>query len=89
MLQLSVLRQNAGWVKEKLGIKNFADINAVDVVIGLDEQIRDLKVKVETAQANMNSITKEIGALMAKGQKEDAEQKKLQVLELKNYIQPI
>lgn len=87
MLQLAVIRQNPGWVKEKLAIKNFAEINIVDTVLSLNEEIRDLKVKTETAQANMNSISKEIGVLMGKGQKEDAEQKKLQVLEQKNYIQ--
>lgn len=87
MLQLQVIRQNPQWVKERLAVKNFKELNLVDEIIALDEKVRELKSKSETAQAEMNAASKEIGQLISKGQKEEAEQKKQNVLLQKNYIQ--
>jgi seryl-tRNA synthetase len=87
MLQISFIRQNVDVVKERLTVKNFADILLVDKIILLDEQVRKLKVDSEATQAALNSASKDIGALMAKGQKELAENKKLEVAQQKNAQQ--
>ena len=80
MLQISFIRQNVELVKEKLGTKHYGDLSVVDKVVALDEQVRNLKVAAESLQAEMNLASKEIGLLMGKGEKEQAEQKKQQVI---------
>jgi seryl-tRNA synthetase len=88
MLQLQVIRQNPGFVKERLAIKNFKDIQLVDEIIGLDDQRKKLQNESDTIQSKINAASKEIGQLMAKGQKEEAEKKKQEVAELKSSLQP-
>ncbi len=89
MLQISYIRQNTAVVKERLGVKHFGDLSVVDAVIALDEQVRKLKVESEGLQATMNAASKEIGMLMGKGEKEQAEQKKQEVSQHKNSIQQL
>ncbi|HET6993466.1 MAG TPA: serine--tRNA ligase [Chitinophagaceae bacterium] len=88
MLQLQVIRQNPGFVKERLAIKNFKDIQLVDEIIALDDQRKKLQNESDTLQSKINAASKEIGQLMAKGQKEDAEKKKQEVATLKSSLQP-
>lgn len=38
MLQLQILRQNPEWVKKRLAVKNFTEIDLVDKILELDEQ---------------------------------------------------
>jgi seryl-tRNA synthetase len=89
MLQIGFIRQNKELVKERLGLRNFGDLMLVDKVVELDEQVRKLKVESETLQADMNAASKAIGQLMAKGEKETAEQKKVQVTNQKSAIQQL
>lgn len=89
MLQLQVLRQNPDWVKERLAIKHFAETGLVDTVLSLDDQRKKLQLEFDNIQAKINSTSKEIGQLMAKGQKEEAEAKKKEVAALKSSQQPI
>ncbi len=89
MLQLQVLRQNPEGVKQKLAIKNFADLSLVDTIISLDDERKKTQLEFDNSQAKLNSTSKEIGALMGKGQKEEAEIKKQEVASLKTTLQPI
>jgi seryl-tRNA synthetase len=89
MLQLQVLRQNPQSVKDKLAVKNFAEPQLVDQIIALDDERKKLQLEFDNTQAKVNSTSKEIGALMAKGQKEEAENKKQEVATLKSSLQPI
>ncbi|MCH5690228.1 hypothetical protein LWM68_41980 [Niabella sp. W65] len=89
MLQVNVIRQNVQEVKERLAVKNFKNPELVDSVIALDDQRKKLQLEFDTTQASVNSASKEIGGLMAKGEKEAAEAKKKEVTELKNKLQPI
>jgi seryl-tRNA synthetase len=79
MLQINYIRQNATLVKERLAIKNFGQINLVDELIALDEEIRKQKVSTEALQAAVNTASKEIGALMAKGDADAANAKRAEV----------
>jgi seryl-tRNA synthetase len=79
MLQINYIRQNAAEVKERLAKKKFGNINLVDELLQMDEDLRRQKAATESVQANINSASKEIGMLMAKGEKENAEAKKQQV----------
>lgn len=89
MLQVAYIRQNAALVKERLAFKNFKEVQLVDDIISLDDERKKLQLEFDTNQAKVNSTSKEIGQLMAKGQKEEAEAKKQQVAALKNSLQPI
>jgi seryl-tRNA synthetase len=89
MLQINFIRQNAGFVKERLAARHFSGASIVDDVLALDEQARKLKVETETLQATMNAASKEIGMLMAKGDKAAAELKKLEVSQYKSRQQEL
>jgi len=89
MLQLQVIRQNPEWVKERLTVKYFNDGNVVDEILKLDEQRKKLQLEFDNTQAKINSASKEIGLLMAKGEKEKAEALKQGVPALKASLQPI
>jgi seryl-tRNA synthetase len=89
MLQVAFLRNNKDEVKERLSVKNFAEPGLVDEILSLDEQRKKLQLEFDSTQAKVNSTSKEIGQLMAKGQKDEAENKKLQVALLKSSLHPI
>ena len=87
MLQIGFIRQNADFVKERIATKYFTDVNSVDTIIALDEEVRKLKVETETIQAAVNLASKEIGMLMAKGEKDAAQIKKQEVAQQKSSQQ--
>ena len=89
MLQLPMIRQDKEAVKERLAVKHFAETGLVDLVLSLDDQRKKLQLDFDNTQAKVNSASKEIGQLMAKGQKEDAEKLKAEVPSLKASLQPI
>ena len=89
MLQLQVLRQNPEGVKDRLAVKHFAESQLVDTIITLDDERKKLQQEFDNNQAKVNSTSKEIGGLMAKGQKEEAEARKQEVAILKSTLQPI
>ena len=86
MLQITTLRQDPERVKERLGLRNFPQPGLVDELLQDDENIRLQKGITEKLQASMNSISKEIGLLMGKGEKAAAEAKKEEVAGLKKEL---
>ncbi len=80
MLDLKFLRENPDIVKQNIKNK-FQDskLSLVDEVIELDKQSRAAKGEADSLRAGRNKISKQIGALMAQGKKEEAEQAKAQV----------
>ena len=89
MLQLSVIRQDAAKVKEKLAIKQFAELDIIDRILALDDEKRRLQTESESIQSRANAVSKEIGALMGKGQKEEAAGKKAEVERLNHSVKPL
>jgi len=89
MLQVSFLRQNRDLAKKKLAVKHFAQPNLVDTVIDLDDERKQLQAAFDETQAKVNSASKEIGAMMAKGDKEQAEATKIAVGEWKKQLEPL
>lgn len=88
MLQLGLIRQNPEMVKERLSIRNFKQPELVDQIIALDEQRRQLQQEQDNIQSQLNTASKEIGQLMGKGKKEEAEAKKHEVASLKQKLDP-
>ena len=89
MLQVAFIRNNPALVKERLAIRNFKELNLVESIISLDDKRKKLQFEFDETQAQINSASKEIGQLMAKGEKDSAEEKKQQVATLKSSLQPI
>ena len=89
MLQVSFLRQNKELAKKKLAVKHFAQPNLVDTAIDLDDERKQLQAAFDETQAKVNSASKEIGAMMAKGDKEQAEATKIAVGEWKKQLEPL
>jgi len=80
MIDIKFLRENPDVVKENIK-KKFQDhkLVLVDEVIELDKKSRELTLMCDDLRMNRNSISKEIGTLMAQGKKEEAESKKAEV----------
>ena len=80
MLDIKFVRENPEAVKENIR-KKFQDekLVLVDEVIALDQENRNIKQEVEALRANKNKISKQIGALMAQGKREEAEKVKKEV----------
>jgi seryl-tRNA synthetase len=89
MLQLAVLRSNPGEVKERLAIKNFKESHLVDDIIALDDERKKMTFQFDETKAKINATSKEIGGLMAKGEKGEVEAKKKDIESLKNTLAPI
>ena len=89
MLQIAFIRNNKEEVKQRLAVKNFAELNLVDEILALDEERKKLQQEFDSTQAKVNSTSKEIGQLMAKGSKAETEVKKQEVASFKSLLQPI
>ncbi len=77
MLDIKFVRENPDAVRDNIK-KKFQEnkLPLVDEVIALDLENRAIKQEVEVLRAERNKLSKEIGGLMAKGMKEEAEQVK-------------
>lgn len=83
MLDIKFLRANPDVVKENIR-KKFQEekVALVDEVIELDEKCRAARTRCEYLRSQRNAISKQIGAFMAKGQREEAEQAKKSVSDM-------
>ena len=80
MIDIKFLRENPDVVKQNIKNK-FQDskLPLVDEVIELDARSRAIKQEADDLRAKRNTLSKQIGALMAQGKKEEAEEVKKQV----------
>ena len=77
MIDIKFLRENPDVVKQNIKNKFQDDkLPLVDEVIELDQKSREAKGKADALRAERNKISKQIGALMAQGKKEEAEETK-------------
>ena len=80
MIDIKFLRENPEAVRENIRRKfQDAKLPLVDEVIALDEQYRAAIKEADELRAQRNRISKNIGALMAQGKKEEAEEAKKRV----------
>jgi seryl-tRNA synthetase len=89
MLQVSYLRENTDLAKQRLGVKHFPQPGLVDTVIALDDERKALQAGFDDLQSKVNAASKEIGALMAKGEKDKAEAIKQDVAGWKAQLEPL
>lgn len=83
MIDIKILRENPEMVKDNIR-KKFQDhkLILVDEVLELDKESRELTLLCDELRMKRNTISKEIGALMGQGKKEEAEAKKKAVEEI-------
>ena len=80
MIDIRFLRENPDVVKQNIKNKfQYDKLPLVDEVIEFDAKSRQAKQDADALRASRKSISKEIGALMAQGKKEEAEAKKAEV----------
>ena len=82
MLDLKFVRENPEAVKKNIRRKfQDAKLPLVDEVLALDKERRRITQEADTLRANRNKLSKQIGALMAQGKRDEAEEIKKQVAE--------
>ncbi|HHY28257.1 MAG TPA: serine--tRNA ligase [Desulfitobacterium dehalogenans] len=87
MLDIKLLRENTEIVKENIR-KKFQNekVTLVDEVIALDTQNREAKSRRDHLRSRRNSISKEIGVLILKGQKDEAESAKADIIAMADEL---
>lgn len=87
MLDMKFLRTEPDIVRENIR-KKFQDekLPLVDEVLEMDKQYREAKTRGDYLRSQRNSISKQIGGLMGKGLKEEAEKAKAQVVEMADEL---
>ncbi|MBQ6462052.1 MAG: serine--tRNA ligase [Pseudobutyrivibrio sp.] len=90
MIDIKFLRENPDAVKENIK-KKFQEhkLGLVDEVIELDDKRRATQQQADDMRSEMNKASKQIGALMAQGKKDEAEAAKAEVAELKQKIKEL
>ncbi len=90
MLDIRLIRENPDMVKENIK-KKFQDskLVLVDEVIELDKQSRAVQQQADNMRADRNKFSKQIGKLMAQGNKDEAEELKKKVTEQAEMLQKL
>jgi seryl-tRNA synthetase len=90
MIDIKFLRENPDVVKENIK-KKFQEhkLGLVDEVIELDDKRRATQQEADDMRAKMNQASKQIGALMGQGKKDEAEAVKAEVADLKQKIKDL
>lgn len=89
MLSIQLFRQERDLVLAGLKKKNFSNTALVDSIIEVDELRRTAQQENDALAAIVNAASKEIGALMGKGEKEAAEALKQQVAQHKDQAKAL
>ncbi|HBI71760.1 MAG TPA: serine--tRNA ligase [Lachnospiraceae bacterium] len=87
MLDIKFVRENPEIVKQNIKNKFQDDkLPLVDEVIALDLESREVKQQADNLRSERNRISKQIGGLMAKGKREEAEEMKKQVTSFSEHL---
>jgi len=86
MLTINLIREKKEFITERLKVKNFDASAIIERIISLDSSRREIQVKTDSMQAEMNLISKEIGNMMKDGKKAEAEAAKQKTYSLKEEI---
>ena len=87
MIDIKLIRENPELVKENIK-KKFQDkkLVLVDEVLDLDKKSREAKTRADSLRASRNSISKSIGMLMGQKKFEEANNAKLEVVNINNEL---
>jgi len=85
MLLIEVIRENPNFVKERLYVKNFKQIELIDEILTLDKKRRELQTERDQKQKELNELSRKIG--QAFKEKNNTEAEKLKELSTQLKIQ--
>ncbi|MBQ1383862.1 MAG: serine--tRNA ligase, partial [Firmicutes bacterium] len=87
MIDIKFLRANPEAVKENIR-KKFQDqkLVLVDEIIEMDEKVRQAKARGDELRSQRNAVSRQIGALMKQGLKEEAEKTKKLVTDMADEL---
>ena len=87
MIDIKLIRENRELVKENIK-KKFQDekLPLVDEVFELDKEVREAKLKGDNLRSEKNNLSKNIGALMKDGKKDEAEELKKKIADMDAQI---
>lgn len=89
MLTIKYITDNKEEVIQKLAKRNFQAKEIIEEVIALDAARRQTQAEADSALAQSNTISREIGKLMQQGKRDEAEKAKAQTAELKESIRSL
>ena len=89
MLTLKLLREQPGFVIERLAVKNFDAKEIVNSILKIDEQRRATQTELDANLAKQNAAAKTIGGFVKEGKKDDAEKAKQEVAQLKAHSEEL
>ncbi len=83
MLTIQQIKENPGYIVDRLKVKGFDGKEKIDAILALDERRRALQLSADTIAASLNKQAAEIGKLMKAGEREAAEAAKAEVAKAK------
>ena len=89
MLTINLIREKRDFIAERLRIRNFDAEKILDKILQTDAERRQIQVRTDALQAEMNRISKEIGSLMKSGNKDEADAAKEKTYKLKEEIKSL
>lgn len=85
MLQLSLIRENPEFVKERLRVRHFQDLSVVDKILELDTNRRAKQKELDDTLSQLKKISQQIGQLMQQQKHDEADILKQQTISLKEH----
>ncbi len=89
MLTLNLIREKKDFVIERLKVKNFDSEEIIGRILSLDASRREIQLKTDILQAEMNRISKEIGNMMKAGKKAEADAAREKTYSIKEEIKQL
>jgi seryl-tRNA synthetase len=89
MLTINLIREKKEFIIERLKVKNFEAEEIINRILALDSSRREIQSKTDSMQGEMNRISKEIGALMKDGKRDEAAASKEKTYSLKEEIKSL
>jgi seryl-tRNA synthetase len=89
MLELNAIRENPEQISERLAVKNFQASQLIEQILTIDKVRRETKNQMDQALAEVNNISREIGALFQSGKKEEANAMKEKTVALKSHAKTL
>ena len=89
MLTINLIREKKEFIIERLKVKNFEAEEIINRILLLDSSRREIQSKTDSMQGEMNRISKEIGALMKDGKRDEAAASKEKTYSLKEEIKSL
>ena len=89
MLLIEVIRENPNFVKERLQVKNFKQIELIDEILTLDKKRRELQTERDQKQKELNELSRKIGQAFKEKNNTEAEKLKELSTQLKSQIKDL